>query len=316
MATPVRTITTSMNNILNQPAVEDQFRECLFQLKETAVAAGWVVEQSCNGVSVDTEDLWDIPTEIPNLNSGSGHSWVVLSTPVTFTHKTSILLSTKNILSGFPEFDFKFTKGSFTGGTTSVLPTATSPVITAPGDRFFNWTITTGRTGSYCTWTMDDGSFWFAVKEPGEKIFHTVILVETGTQTTDANDGQYRLLVCVNHQSTANAWGASLGTNMRTINYNGFESSGTKVVYSHVRAGTVGWLDGQSGNGQTLVSPFRVGVNTSIGRFLGTIFDLWGGPTNLAYGVLDDSENGQTQRLVGVGDGAMVFVTASQLPIL
>ena len=314
MAIPTETLN---RNLMNQPFTSTTqsalFTESLFHIKDALVTAGWTVTRSSNTSSVSDSDLWLTASDVIQNSGGSG-SWIALSSPLGFTSSAlHILLSSGSAISDSSPnlFVVQYSTGPYVGGSTTSFPTPSARFNVDPGTfTFFINSIPATGTHRFNSWSWDDGSVWFLIKNSLQDDFLSGFILSG----TEGGEGDYQFcLCCAGNPMFATSW---TGTTVK-----GMAPSGNRS--SNLRAGGVVWLmsntwtGGEStGSTNQFISPLAISSADNFDfRLLGRVKNLFATSFNTPFGTLDDSENGQTVRRVVTGN-VTVFATAADLPFI
>lgn len=140
-------------------------------------AALWTVEQSCDGSSVSSSDLWGTsvyPELLANF-AGSAHAWIVLKY-VGADHTLRLCLDLNNGWYPYQYGILASLDAPFTGGTTTQRPVASNeicghvvgaPSVTSVSDFVAGGVPTGGTYYSHLAIDEDNGGFHFAVSRAG-----------------------------------------------------------------------------------------------------------------------------------------------------
>lgn len=316
MATPNRNWTSTINLTFTDDFDQVlQYQEALFTLKETLKSAGWTVTLSSTGSggSYGASDLWTSPADITPGSIFTPEAWITLESPAGFAGGSTIwiLLGADDTSATNPnQFEMRVSDAPYTGGGTGALPSTagTTDTISTSGDDILPWSTTTpGRMLAAYT---DQGDVLFGVKDAGVPSFDFFLILMGMTDGDGGGTGDRRFVL----------WSTSFGLEGSTL------ESTTYSVYLDAGGGgagagglfsplwQTGWTDGLDYSGSSLDDTVRAFQTSGNGRFVGELVDLYATPTNLPFGALDTTEEGQTLRRVNVGE-LFVFVPAADLPL-
>ena len=315
MPNPSRTWTIAINQTFTSTSDQQvQYREAAYALKVLMVAAGWAVSLSSDGTTAGAADYWTSAAALEINTSGSG-AWVVLTSPVGWASGTaSVILYMDNASADTtPQgFAVRGITGTYSGGSVSALPTASS-TQTAVSTSANILGHTTAVDARYATWRSSRGDVMFAVKTLGTGFFTSFIVICSNAVGNGGGRGDNRWWIT----QITSAAGAITSSFLTNASYSSSLSSGgasavTTAAHSGLAWGMSSWLNGLDYSGETVMGVIEIGANgVSTGRQLGQWIDTYAVPLDLAFGTLDDSETAQTQRRSVVGDVALYAPTAS-----
>jgi hypothetical protein len=279
-------VTLDKTWVISENTGNSSYAEALYDLKETLKnSTFWTVVRSCGKVggvtwTADTNDNWGTSSAVVNAASGSNHSWVVLQN--------------NNISTGF-QFCFDYNSATvssgsivispsagFTGGSTTVRPTATDEIVLLSVGRFaytstYNCMISLSNDGQ-CTrifWFSNDVvcSFWnFEVPKSPPSWFSTPFVAGFISNTSESPVFTY-----------TNFCSSSIGY-LKTV------VSGTTVTLSlgalgigttnFVGSSNLGYLS--SYNGEWNLCPcYLVSITAAKPGLYGLLYDVYWGEGNL-----------------------------------
>lgn len=313
MPNPSRTWTISINQTFSSTVDQQiQFREACYALKALMVAAGWTVTLSSDGTTAGAADYWTSAAALEINTTGSG-AWCVLTSPGGWSSSTaSILLYINNASADTTPQGFvvRGTNGSYTGGSVSALPTA-STAETAISSAPQALGHTTAVDARYATWRSSRGDVALMVKTAGAATVTNYIALTSNVDGNGGGLGANRWWV-TQVSGTSDAMSSSFMGSYSTSLSSGGAASVTTVITGGLPWSMASWTSGLDYSGETIMGVMEIGQNSATtGRQLGQWIDMYSVPTALAFGVLDDSESAQTQRRVVVGDVAVYVPTAS-----
>lgn len=309
MPNPYRTYTISIDNAWSSSSDQAvQFQETAYQIKTTAVAAGWTVTRSSDGTTAGAADYWTSASALEVNTSGNG-AWVVMSSPASWASSTVYLLFYINASGSNPQAaPIRMSTAAYTGGSTSALPTTAGTETTASSTPNILG-HTSAATGYYYTWRTSRGDFAVATRLGSLSGFNSWLAVYSNTDASGAGRGNLRAWV---HQfaSTSNVFVTTTFSisYLKSVTPSG--SAAASLASTCPAWTATAWGSGLDVAGETVYSPIWLVDNTSAGRFLGQWVDVYGNPTALAVGTLDDDESAQTYRRVCVGAVSLYMPTA------
>lgn len=315
MPNPNRTWTININQTFSSTVDQQiQFREACYALKVLMVAAGWTVTLSSDGTTAGAADNWTSAAALEVNTTGSG-AWCVLTSPGGWSSSTaSILLYINNASADTTPQGFvvRGTNGSYTGGSVSALPTASTAetAVSAAPQALGHTTAVDAR---YATWRSSRGDVALMVKTAGASTVTNYIAVTSNADGNGGGQGSNRWWV-TQTSGTSDAMSSSFMTSSSYTSSltSGGAAAATTIVTGGLPWAMTSWTSGLDYAGETIFGVMEVGQNSgTTGRQLGQVIDMYSVPTALAFGVLDDSESAQTQRRVVVGDVAVYAPTAS-----
>lgn len=313
MPNPSRTWTININQTFSSTVDQQiQFREACYALKVLMVAAGWTVTLSSDGTTASAADNWTSAAALEINTTGSG-AWCVLTSPGGWSSSTaSILLYINNASADTTPQGFvvRGTNGSYTGGSVSALPTA-STAETAISSSPQALGHTSAVDARYATWRSSRGDIALMVKTAGAATVTNYIALTSNADGNGGGLGSNRWWV-TQVSGTSDAMSSSFMGSFSTSLSSGGAASVTTVITGGLPWSMSAWTSGLDYSGETIMGVMEIGQNSATtGRQLGQWIDMYSVPTALAFGVLDDSESAQTQRRVVVGDVAVYAPTAS-----
>ena len=322
MVDPVRTPTFHGFDVAFTSQVDQQvqYREACFNHKEAFVAAGWTVIDSVNGTGSAPAgtDTWNTTSDIVFAAGGSNHSWCQLRSPsgfLTDSETMDIVLDCNNASPDTTPQQMELycaTTPVFSGGTATARPTsAEETTVLTNGRNIIPWTaVTSGRWTSYYT---SRGDVWFGVKPEGILEWRHVNHLFSNDNSNGGGEGNKRFVLFGRSDASFDVFFSS--TLVSAANYRGLSPAGTDQDSANGACtawDVTTWSGGISAGGQTISAPIDIFFDQSTrGRPLGTWPDMYGVPTSLTAGTLDDSETGQTFRRVCFEDVFLFFPTAS-----
>lgn len=315
MPNPSRTWTIAINQSFST-AVDQvvQFQEACYALKVLMVAAGWTVTLSSDGTTAGAADYWTSAAALEVNTSGSG-AWCVLTSPGGWSSSTaSVILYINNASADTTPQGFvvRGTHGTYSGGSVSALPTASS-AETAVSSAAQALGYVSAVDARYGTWRSSRGDVMMAVKTAGTNAFGNFIAITSNADGNGGGLGSNRWWI-TQTSSTTDAMTTGF---LASTAYNLSLTSGGSVAAGALTSGGLPWAmttwsGGLDYSGETIFGVLELGLNTSTtGRQLGQWIDVFSVPTSLTFGVLDDSESAQTQRRFVAGDVALYAPTAS-----
>jgi hypothetical protein len=322
MPNPTRTWTISNNNAFsNQADQQVQFREAVFNLKDTFVNAGWTVTISSNGTTAGAGDNWATDADVVLGTSGNG-SWVVLRSPTGWIPNSDQIegLLYVNDTGANPQIaPFQLTTSTWTGGSTATLPTATpSTTVLTSGDEVIPWTSVV--SGQWNSWYSSRGDVMFAVKITATLEFRHFFALTGNVDGDGSGKGDQRWGLFARSSTSAEVLTtANIPTsiNWRTSNPLGTDLTNALTLDCLVwdTTGTTSWTNGVDFEGNAISGVLSFFSNDSTeGRYLGDFIDFTAAAPNTPAGTLDDSETSQTQRRIVIGD-IWIYVNAADIPL-
>lgn len=304
-----------------------QYREGLFALKQQLVAAGGVVELSCNGTVADTADNWASAADVVfGTATSQPMAYVVIrkpdawGTPPTTAARERILLVANNSnADATPQtIDTYRSPGAYSlvGTPLQNRPTTAAGEVSRTTFNFIPWAAPTG--GYWNCWRTTDGDLYFGIKQAGSPNFrmwlHWVAPSVTGV-------GAHRGVSFGNTQASdlqVLTW-ANLGA---LGNWRGFTAAGaiiTSGVLASSPASNMSLWPGGAESTTGAVPNIDAHLNTNVvtvgqQRYFGLWPDVFGAPDGAPFNEVIDGDP-DAIRLVCLG-ALWLPIDRNALPLL
>ena len=322
MAAPVKTLIDTPNNAFSSTAVDTQYGEALFALKNEYVQGGWTVVGSSDGTtaSMDGTDRWPNGAGINQGTAGNG-SWIVLRSPTGDEGEVvEMIIATDDNTSPLQQFDLRITGGTYSGGSASSLPTSDKDedVISAANDDIIPWSVAT--TASWHAVRSDDGRFlFFGIKEDTVDGFRFALLSALNTDSEGGGDGAYRFALFTSSGAGNRLTAANLTNSTNWLSLEPGGDDGVASAESTVWEGAASWSnDGVSSEGSVPRADVELWANSGAAqtaRYIGKLLDCRGVPAALPWNddFSGEPEGGETQRMYAFGGIALFFTDGTTL---
>lgn len=300
---PIRTWTVSVNN--NFGTVSDQqvqYREAVYNLKNTFVLAGWTVTRSSNTTTAGAGDNWASTSDIVLGLAGAG-SWVVMSSPSGWLPGQTVyaLLAVDNATPDTtPQvIDLRISTREYTGGTTAALPTTTGVQTTTLGsteEQLIPWTAYTA--GLWCSWYNTRGDIMFGVKPQTGSFFRAFYIL---TSFNVGGFGEHRWALFASTSTSDVLDHGSFFVAWRTVNEAGDATSTvTPNGACNDLSGFVSFSSGLDHTGSPIQRAIDMYADTTLNkRYLGRLVDVQDTMSGLAFNTLVESGSPLSLRCVG-----------------
>lgn len=316
MPNPQRTWTVSINNSFSSTSDQVvQFQEAVLGLKQLMTAAGWTVVLSSNTVTASAADNWSTTSDIVLGLLGNG-SWIVLQSPAAFGSTIQFLLYVDNASGDTTPQDInvRFTSGTYSGGTTTTLPTAsvTATAVFTSGRSIIPWTAV--LNGRWASWRSTRGDVMFGVKQQADSQFRFFFLFMSMEDASGGGTGNYRQFMWIN-SATTDALISFTATRGRSFVEDG-SAAYVDAMPSSALFEIAAVTNGFDMQGRGMSDDIEIWQAGTRPRSMGTLVDVQAAypQTDPAHGTVIDGEHTQTLRRVRTGCLYLYMPTAS-LPL-
>ena len=198
MPAPTNTWTTSYNNVPTQTTLALQGSSTLLGLKNAMVAAGYVIQISSNGTTLQTNgtDTWSTTADVNFNTAGSAHSYVVMETPngmLPSSNRVRCLIDCGVGAANPHLVNLGFATANYTSsGSVNTIPTAPTNSVAFNSKQYLHSTLVNGKyhfqyvTGSAVS-PLEVGNFAFQCSEDGTGRFQFFygVFISRGYESAD-----------------------------------------------------------------------------------------------------------------------------------
>jgi hypothetical protein len=257
------------------------------------VGSRWTCESSSDGagnVNNAGTDLWTSSfdaTKINRATAGSNHSWIVLKSPVALG-PMYMLIDWSTAADTTVTIRFSYNPFTLAAGTATTAPTSTASwVHTTDAGSTVAVPFNDGSASPHKLHRVTDanGNFWFLTSKNASGIFHTLLGVQTLSETRTGETKP--VFSFLHHQSSGRGAGAFAGESVSTNHFN--------VVNTLSQTGIVA-VGGRTYDNSALalgglITPSVVNYNSSTSGGVGAVEVSatrgWRGQVNAADGTWD-----------------------------
>ena len=318
MVTTVKTWSTNLNHALGSTTDQVvQYRNAIYQLKATCLAAGWTVAWSTNGTSQGATDYWTDAASIVVAASGTAHSMIILQAPSGWGSPASgaayhLLLSAEDSAPSTnpDEMFFILSPQVFTTTSLTTKPTvATSVGAISQTARILDWsTAAEGRASYWHTTGTHDGDVF---------MFSKLLTSTSFTRGFALFDplyarGNNRALALWTQSTLSNVWS---GPTVHGSAANASASGAATIVTP--ASGTTGWTSGADSSGQAGYMPIYATQNSTgqSARYYGYWVDVWS-LTGASSSLWNYDDTGDADAVVLRGFNSIGLPVSSTAPAL
>lgn len=289
--------TVSINNAFSSSSDQAiQYREALYNLKETLMDAGWAVKTSYRGAgSVSTGDTWTSASLLVYDVAGTG-AWIVLENVGVYA-----LLFTDNAAADTtPQLiGWRISTQDYTGGTTSALPTTIGTetgAYTSASLNLIPWT--TATDGRWCSWYTDRGDVMFGIKPKVGTNFRYFFLFTSNEDADGGGVGGERWACWMRSSSTTDVL---TSTNLKPVTYwRALRDNGAATADITAHAAVWDETVAPDHTGATLVRQIDLFHQQALwGRYLGQVVDVYANPSNATFNTLIEAGSPLSLRCIG-----------------
>lgn len=325
MADPmVRTWSIDPNNAFVAPADRDeQYKEALYNFKNTFVLAGWVVIRSSNTTDYGDSDNWASSADIV-IAATPNSPWIILESPPGWLPNSGTVQMKiyVNDTAGTPNrCDIRFCSAGYHSGNLTTLPVAFGFETTAKTFNIIGWNAI--LTGRWQSWYTARGDVMFGVKEEflagdaWDSEFKSFFIIQSFEDGDGDGEGDQRWAMW--SSATSGAFGvfdnqAILATsNWVSLAPHGNSAHTTRAttIFSNI-----GWGLGEDFNGALIHTKITVWQEGGVqARRIGQLADVWATANNTREYQVDGTEGAQDPRKYTIGEIWVPMLDAA-IPLL
>lgn len=295
-----KTWSDDLNNLLPNTDQVVQYRELFYNLKQTFLAANWVLEFTCDGTTANSSDNLPNAAAVTIGTEGSENiSYFVVASPVNWVTggQIRICIFTNNANADTTPTVVGMIKGNqaFVLDASPLQNRPTCPVevdmsgVNNWGTNFVPWA--SPLTGYWNSWTTTDGTVIFGVKVSGEGLFRNVAIIAAEQGSNGFGDWRHFVYLGGSATSSNQIQWNELTTG---VNFRGFGEDGSTSIQPELACTAASmdqWQGGADGSGRVpRISVDVVVNNVNDPRFMGQLSDIYGAPNNAPFNEVEDAD--------------------------